>query len=31
VVVPVVKEIAKEIVRTLRSNKKRITITDFTK
>ena len=30
VVVPVVKEIAKEIVRTLRSNKKRITITDFT-
>jgi len=31
VVVPVVKEIAKEIVRTLRLNKKRITITDFTK
>jgi DNA (cytosine-5)-methyltransferase 1 len=31
VVVPVVKEIAKEIVKTLRSNKKRITITDFTK
>ena len=31
VVVPVVKEIAKEIVRTLRSNKRRITIIDFTK
>jgi DNA (cytosine-5)-methyltransferase 1 len=30
VVVPVVTQIAKEMLRTLRSNKKRITITDFT-